>query len=156
MHNETDCQKMKQISTALLETCVSGADLESSRWSAANSKTVPNWGHPFSPAPAVCRKDDPLQERVESHSICFPTCHLGLGSANRRLAHQLLTTHRRTSAQLFLHLIRSLLCVCCHPSFLTHTVCHSWTLQQGMLWHQRHSCYIHVNHGHSLCSAAMR
>lgn len=30
MCNETDCEEMKQIITALLETCVSGADPESS------------------------------------------------------------------------------------------------------------------------------
>lgn len=156
MCNETDCQEMKQISTALLETCVSGADPENSHWSAASSETVPSWGHLFSPAPAMCRKGDPLQEQVESHSMCFPARHLGWRSANRRLAHQLPTTHIRASAQTFLHLVKSsLLCACCQPSFLTHAVCHSWTLQQGMLWHQRRSCYIHVNHGHSLCSAEM-
>lgn len=80
MHNETDHQEMKQISTALLETRVSRADPESSCWSAASSKTGPSRGHLFSPDPEACRRDGPLREHKESQSICSPPCHLGRGS----------------------------------------------------------------------------
>lgn len=90
MHNDTDHQETKQISAALLETKVSTAEPESSHWSAASRKTGPSRGHLFSPDLEACTRDDPLQEHKESQSICSRPCHLGRGSANRRLKHQLL------------------------------------------------------------------
>lgn len=61
------------------------ADPESSRWSAASCDTGPSWGHLFSPDPEPCRRGDPLREHKESQSISSPPCHLGQGSASRRL-----------------------------------------------------------------------
>lgn len=154
---------MKQISTALLETRVSRADPESSRWSTASRETGPSGGHLYSSDPEACRRDDPLQEHKASHSICSPPRHLGWGSASQRLAHHLLAALARTSSRPSFLIKLSLRCACHHPSFLSPHSLSPRPVQRGFgLWsmeHIRHglrySCYIGVNCGCSPCNTEM-